>query len=207
MAATSEREMKIVGILGGVASGKSLVAEELRKLGARVLDADQVGHQVLLEPEVIQAARDRWGDAVITEAGQINRSEVAKIVFAQTPDGPKELSFLEQLTHPRIGMRLRQEFEAIRAGGSTKVVILDAPVMLKAGWDKYCDYILFIDVPRDMRLQRARVRGWTDRDFEARESSQESLETKRAAANHVIDNSGSIESTRQQIERFWGSLD
>lgn len=199
--------MKIVGILGGVASGKSLVAEQFRHLGARVLDADQVAHEVLREPEVIQAARQRWGDAVIAEDGHVIRSEIAKIVFAPPPGGPKELAFLEQLTHPRIGLRLQQRFEELSREGDVEAVILDAAVMLKSGWDRFCDHILFIEVPRDIRLQRARERGWSEAEFAARESSQETLETKRSAADLVIDNSGSVESTRQQVESFWRSLD
>ncbi|HUG67343.1 MAG TPA: dephospho-CoA kinase [Pirellulaceae bacterium] len=199
--------MKIIGILGGVASGKSFVAEQFRRLGAMVLDADQVGHEVLREPEVIQAARERWGDEVIAENGQINRSAVAKIVFAPPPKGPEELEFLEQLTHPRIGRRLQQEFARARQSRDIEVVILDAPVMLKSGWDRYCDHILFIEAPRNLRLQRARDRGWSDASFTAREAAQESLETKRAAASHILDNSGSLEATRLQVESFWQSLD
>ncbi len=199
--------MKIVGILGGVASGKSLVAEQFRHLGAKILDADQVGHEVLREPEVIQAARERWGDAVIAEDGQINRSKVAKIVFAPPPAGTEELAFLEQLTHPRIGTRLEQELARLRRSRDVELVVLDAPVMLKSGWDKFCDHILFIEVPRNLRQERARKRGWNDADFAARESSQESLEVKRAAADQTIDNSGSVEATRQQVESFWRSLD
>lgn len=199
--------MKIIGILGGVASGKSLVAEQFRRLGAKILDADQVGHEVLREPEVIQAARERWGDAVIAEDGQINRSKVAKIVFAPPPVGTEELAFLEQLTHPRIGSRLQQEFARVRQSRDIELVVLDAPVMLKSGWDKFCDRLLFIDVPRNIRLERARNRGWSDAHFAARESAQESLETKRAAADEFIDNSGSAEATRQQVESFWRSLD
>ena len=172
-----------------------------------VLDADQVGHEVLREPEVIQAVRERWGDKVIAENGEINRSAVAKIVFGPTPNGAEELAFLEQLTHPRIGHRLQHEFARARQSRDVEVVILDAPVMLKSGWDRFCDHILFIEVPRDLRLQRARKRGWSDANFTAREAAQESLETKRAAASHILDNSGSLDATRQQVESFWESLD
>jgi dephospho-CoA kinase len=199
--------MKIIGILGGVASGKSLVADEFRRLGAKVLDADQVGHEVLRETGVIRAARERWGDAVLDENGQIKRSNVAKIVFAPPPHGPGELAFLEQLTHPRISNRLQQEIARLRQSRDVEVVILDAPVMLKAGWDRFCDHILFIEAPRDLRLERARERGWSDAIFAAREAAQEPLETKRAAASHVIDNSRSIDMTRQQVESVWQSLD
>jgi dephospho-CoA kinase len=199
--------MKIIGILGGVASGKSVVAEQFRRLGAMVLDADQVGHEVLREPEVIQAARERWGNRVIAENGQINRSEVAKIVFAPPPHGPEELGFLERLTHPRIGRRLQQEFVRARQSRDVEVVILDAPVMLKSGWDKFCDAILFIEAPLNLRQQRARERGWSDANFSSREAAQEPLEAKRAAASHFLDNSGSLDATRRQVESFWRSLD
>lgn len=199
--------MKIIGILGGVASGKSIVAEHFRHLGAQVLDADQIGHEVLEEPEVIQAARQRWGEAVVDEDGQIKRSEVAKIVFAPPPSGPRELAYLEQVTHPRIGDRLKQRFQQVRQHGDAEIVVLDAAVMLKSGWDRFCDHIVFIEVPRNLRLQRALERGWSYADFAARESAQESLERKRAAADYVIDNSGSIDSTRQQVESLWQSLD
>jgi dephospho-CoA kinase len=199
--------LKIVGILGGVASGKSLVAEQFRHHGAKILDADQVGHEVLCDPAVSQAVKDRWGEAVFDKNGQINRTAVAKIVFDASPDGRKELTFLEQLTHPRIGIRLQQQIDKWRHYGDVRVAILDAPVMLKAKWDKLCDHILFIETPRSLRLERAHSRGWSDADFVARESAQESLDTKKSAANHVIDNSDTIESTRQQVESFWQTLD
>jgi dephospho-CoA kinase len=79
--------------------------------------------------------------------------------------------------------------------------------MLKSGWDRFCDAILFIEVPRNIRLQRARERGWSDANFAAREAAQESLEAKRAAASHFLDNSGTLDATRQQVESFWESLD
>jgi dephospho-CoA kinase len=95
----------------------------------------------------------------------------------------------------------------MRQGRDAEVVILDAPVMLKSGWDRFCDYILYIEVSRSVRQQRARERGWSDASFTAREAAQESLATKRAAASHIIDNSGSIDATRQQVESVWQSLD
>ncbi len=199
--------MKIIGILGGVASGKSLVAEELRRLGAEVLDADRLGHEVLREPEVIRACHDRWGDRVLSDDGQLNRSQIARIVFEQTVAGNGELAFLEQLTHPRIGARIEQQLDAIRQNEAPKAVVLDAPVMLKSGWNKYCDHILFIEASRELRLERAKQRGWSDLDFAARESSQQSLDAKRAASSHKIDNSGTADATRQQVETFWQALD
>ncbi len=198
--------MNIIGILGGVASGKTFVAEQLRRLGAEVINADQIGHEVLQEPEVIQAARERWGDAVIDGSGQILRSAVAKLVFAPTPDGKTQLAFWEQVTHPRIGDRLRSQFERWSQSGEVDVVVLDAPVMRKAGWDQLCQRIVFVEAPWELRRQRALQRGWTAADFEARERAQESLDTKRQAADWIIDNSGSLDETIAQVRQLWRSL-
>ena len=196
--------MFVIGLLGGVASGKSLVADELRRLGAKIIDADDIGHHVLREPEVIAALRQRWGEEVIGRDGQVVRAAVAKIVFAPPPQGPVELAFLEELTHPRIGARLERALDSLSENGNLKAVVLDAPVMLKAGWD---DQILFIEAPPSTRLQRARRRGWTDADFTAREEAQEPLDVKRKAADRVIDNSGAPEIAYGQVQRFWQSLE
>src|SRR5438477_12900597 len=99
--------MLILGLVGGIASGKSLVAECLRDLGAVVLDADRAGHAVLREPDVVAALVNRWGNSILDPAGQISRRAVAKIVFAAGNEA--ERKFLEQVTHPRIENLLRQE--------------------------------------------------------------------------------------------------
>lgn len=197
--------MQIVGLLGGVASGKSLVARQLCELGAALLDGDRAGHEVLQSPEIERAVRQEWGDAVFGPDGKVDRKALGKIVFAPPPDGPQELQLLEQLTHPEIGRRLQRQAEQWAAEGR-KVAVLDAPVMLKAGWDKFCDRIVFVDAPREVRLTRALGRGWNQEDFAAREAAQESLEVKRAHADTMIDNSGSPESTLVQVRRFWQTL-
>jgi dephospho-CoA kinase len=198
--------MKVIGILGGVASGKSLVGDQFRRLGAEVLNADQVAHEVLREEEVIKSLHGRWGDDVIGDDNQINRAAVANIVFAPPPDGPNQLAFLEQVVHPRIGSRLKQRLEQLRCAGETAVVILDAAVMLKVGWDKFCNQILFVETPQTIREQRARRRGWNEAEFTAREDAQQPLDRKRKAASFVIDNSGTLEATFAQVQQFWKSL-
>ena len=197
--------MKTVGLLGGIASGKSLVAKKLQDLGAVVLDADRAGHEVLRLPHVIQAARDRWGASIFGADGEIERKRLAAIVFARTDEGRRELEYLEKLTHPEIGRRLQEQLNLFRAQG-VQVAVLDAPVMLKAGWDRFCDQIWFIDAPYEVRLKRAQTRGWTEDEFRDRELAQEPVERKRELADLVLDNSGDIEYTHRQIERLWHSL-
>jgi dephospho-CoA kinase len=197
--------MKVLGLVGGIASGKSLVARRLQELGAVVLDADRAGHEVLRLPHIKEAARKRWGDSIVSPNSEIERKRLAAIVFARTDEGRRELEYLEKLTHPEIGRRLQTELNDLKRQG-IQVAVLDAPVMLKAGWDRFCDQIWFIDAPYEVRMQRAMARGWTEDEFRARELAQEPVERKRELADLVLDNSGDVGYTHQQIERFWHSL-
>src|SRR5262245_52086594 len=123
--------MLILGLVGGIASGKSLVANILRDMGATVLDADQAGHFVLRQPDVIAELKSRWGEKILDSNGQVSRREVAKIVFAQ--GNTAERKFLEQLTHPRIEALLKQELDTIRnSSNPPPVVVLDAALLFEA---------------------------------------------------------------------------
>jgi len=197
--------MRVIGLLGGVASGKSLVGRQLADLGAGVLDADRAGHEVLKLPEVEAAAIQRWGGAVFGPDGHIDRRRLAEIVFADPPGGPRERRFLEELTHPRIGRQLLLEAAAMEAEGKPAAV-LDAPLLLEAGWGKLCRVLVFVDAPGEVRLARAKARGWTEEQFAARERAQQHVDVKRRRAHVVIDNSGTSEQTLAQVERFWRSL-
>ena len=194
--------MRVIGIVGGVASGKSLVASQLAELGATVLDADRAGHEALRLPHVEAAARARWGADIFDPAGRIDRRRLASIVFAPTDEAERERKCLEQWTHPEIGRRLVEQMEHARAAGAPAVVV-DAAVMLEAGWDAQCDLLVYVDAPRAQRLARALSRGWSEEEFAAREKAQQPLEAKRGRADLVIDNGGPPEQTRAQLERLW----
>ena len=196
----------LIGIVGGIASGKSLIAEQLRRQGAAVVSADQLGHEALKIEEVKQAARERWGDAIFGGDGQIDRTALGKIVFAPPPDGPRELKYLEQWTHPKIGQMAREQIAEFARQGTTAAIVLDVPLMVESGWNQWCDKIVYVDAPRALRRARALARGWTEEDFSRREAAQESLESKQELADVTIDNSGSPESSQAQIEHFWHSL-
>ncbi|MHB1036684.1 MAG: dephospho-CoA kinase [Pirellulales bacterium] len=198
--------MRIIGVVGGVASGKSLVTKQLQELGAGVLDADSAGHQVLESPAVRRAALGRWGERVFGADGRVDRGALAAVVFGPAPDGPRELKYLEELTHPRIGRLLARQAAELAEGGNVAALVLDAPLLLEAGWEKLCDRIVFVDAPREVRLARALARGWSETQFAARENAQKSLDQKRMRADVIIDNSGSPEATKTHVARFWHSL-
>jgi dephospho-CoA kinase len=197
--------MKIIGLLGGIASGKTMVAEQLALSGAKVLNADKIGHDVLRQPEIEAALRQRWGNTIFGDDGKIDRRQLARIVFAPPPDGPRERSYLEQLTHPEIIKILKEQIRSLAESG-VKVMVLDAALLEEAGLTKLCDKLVFVDAPEEVRLQRAMSRGWKKEAFTAREGAQKSLDFKRNLADEVIDNSGSSEQTQAQIERLWQSL-
>jgi dephospho-CoA kinase len=197
--------MQVIGVVGGIASGKSLVTQQLADRGAGALDADRAGHEALHLPEVEAAARARWGEGIFGPDGRIDRKRLAGIVFAPPPTGPRERQYLEQLTHPEIGRRLERQAEKLAACGK-RVAVVDAALLFEAGWDRLCDHIVFVDAPRETRLARARTRGWSEEEFVAREGAQESLDYKRARSDVIIDNSGTPELTEAQVERFWHRL-
>ena len=197
--------MRVIGLLGGVASGKSTVARQLARLGAGVLDADRAGHEVLRLPHIIEAVRRRWGEAAFGPDRQVDRARLGRIVFADPPAGPPERAYLEQLTHAEIAHLLQQEGAGLEAAG-VKVAVLDAPLILEAGWDRLCNVLVFVATPREARLARALARGWGEKEFAAREGVQESLDSKRTRADLIIDNSGPPERTEAQVEHFWQSL-
>jgi dephospho-CoA kinase len=192
--------MITIGLIGGVACGKSAVAREFGKRGAAVLDADRAGHEVLRQPEVIAELVARWGSTILDASGQIQRSAVAQIVFS--PAGDADRQFLNQLTHPRIALLLRQELDRLKQA-DWPVAILDAALLLEAGWDKLCDHVVFVQVPRNLRLERARLRGWNEQELARRETSQLPIEEKRRRATLLLDNSGSLEDLDAQVEQLW----
>lgn len=200
--ATAGIRMKVIGIAGGVASGKSTVTKLLSDRGAAVLDADRAGHEVLRDQEVKQLILDRWGNLVFDSSGEVDRGALAQIVFAESPSGKKELADLETITHPRIKQRLVRVLSDLRQR-NCRAAVLDAPVMFKAGWDEMCDFVVFVDTPRARRLTWATERGWTEAEFEARERSQVPLDQKRLRSNYFVENSGSVQQLSAQVNRFW----
>ncbi len=194
--------MLIVGLIGGIASGKSRIAELFQTWGAVVLDADRIGHQILQDPAVKQAIQQRWGNTVFSSTDEVDRKQLARIVFQSGPVGESSLNELERLVHPGIKSEIMRQLEIARKQGCT-VVILDAPLLIEAGWDTLCNEILYIDAPRHKRLERAIQRGWSEEDFDRRERSQTPLDIKCRKSTRVLDNSGEWTRTVFAARELW----
>jgi dephospho-CoA kinase len=187
----------VVGLTGSIGAGKSTVADLLAQRGALVIDADALGHQALadLRDEIVS----RFGPAVL-DGDLISRPKLARVVFS---DAARRRE-LESIVHPHIH---KLAVERI-ASGPSALVVLDAALLLEAGWDELCDAVVVVDAPRLQRLERLRNRsGWDEPELEAREAAQLPLTRKRERANHVIENDSSLDCLSRQVDDLihrWG---
>jgi len=178
----------IIGVIGGIGSGKSTISRQFASLGCAVIDADVLAREALDKQATITQLLQWWGPTVRGEDGKINRAAVAKIVFEQ----PAELRRLEQLLHPQVNAeraRLRLEH---RNNPAILAVIEDCPLLLEKKLEGDCDAIVFVEASDETRRNRVKTsRGWTAADLEAREKNQIALDTKARRADYVIQNDGS----------------
>ncbi len=191
--------MKVIGIVGGIASGKSCVSAEFEARGAKRIDADRIGHELLKSPPVKEAVARVWGGSVFRD-GEIDRSLLAGAVFGDSD--PEQILRLNGILHPRIAGEVEKELAACRAG-SSPLVIIDAPLLYEVHLDRLCDLVLFVDADFSRRAERAARRGWTREELRVREARQMPLEEKKARADLVIDNNGPPEMIYQQIEQIF----
>ena len=190
-----------VGLTGGVASGKSTVSAILAELGAVVIDADQLAREVVAPgaeglAEVVAA----FGEGVLTAEGELDRPAMGAIVFAD----PEKRRALESIVHPRVRARAT-EIEAAAPPGA--VVVHDIPLLAETGQGNGFDAVVVVDVPAGVQVERMTgIRGMTREDAQARIGAQATREQRRAIATYVIENTGSLEDLRTEVERVLDEL-
>jgi dephospho-CoA kinase len=194
--------MKVIGLIGGVASGKSTVARWWGAWGAALVHADDLGHDALREPAVVRELVARWGPSVLDAEGKIVRQAVAQRVFGSDASAVANRAFLEETLHPRIRRRAEAALAEADAAGRPAAV-LDAPLLVEAGWDALCDLVVWVETPRAARLRYAAGRGWSEDQFAAREAAQMPIEQKRGRATHILENCGTLDDLRTASEAFW----
>jgi len=178
----------MIGLAGGIGSGKSRVAGEFAALGCVVSDSDADSRAAFDRPEVVATLRGWWGDGVLDPGGGIDRSAVARIVFS---DGSQR-GRLENLIHPLVHeARERVVERAIRE--RAPAVVVDAPLLFEAGIDGLCDAVVFVDCPLEGRVKRVvEGRGWAPGELERREKAQMPLDVKRSRSDYVVINDGRV---------------
>ncbi len=191
--------MKIIGLTGGIGSGKSTVAEFLAELGAVVLDADKIGHEILAtDAEVRQEIVDNFGRQVLDREGNISRKKLADIVFKDR----ESLIKLNLITHPPIYRRLQSILEAYQQQG-IEVVVIDAPLLIEAGWATRVDETWVTIAPKEVIVERLEKRGLKREDILSRISMQILPEDRMKAAKIVINTNVSLEDLKQAITDLW----
>ncbi|MDN5721727.1 MAG: dephospho-CoA kinase [Corynebacterium sp.] len=191
--------MRIIGLTGGIGSGKTTVAERLRQKGAFVVDADKVAREVVEPGQPALAELAEAFDGVITAEGVLDRAELARQAFA-TPEATQQLN---NITHPRIRERTDELFATAREEGR-EVVVYDMPLLIENGETETVDTVLVVDTPDETRVSRlVDSRGLDEDDARRRIAAQIDRDTRLAAADVVLDNSGDVEALIDQVDRFW----
>lgn len=191
----------VLGLIGAIGAGKSAAAAHLTRHGGALIDADRIGHEVLDDPAIRERVRARW-PSVARPDGRLDRRAIAAIVFADAD----ERRALEEIVYPEITRRCRVLIAEAQAAPDVRFIVLDAAVMLEAGWT-LADKLLYIDAPRPMRLARVAARGWSDDDLAQREAAQWPAAVKKQRAHAVIDNAGTLPELHAALDRQlteWG---
>jgi len=189
----------VIGILGGIASGKSTVATELAKLGCKVIDADEIAHKLLETDAVKQEIAACFGRAILDSTGKINHKKLAGVVFADVD----KLSSLNEIIHPFVLRRAEELIDRYNRQDQVKAIVLDMPLLVEVGWAKRCDRLIFVDCKHELRAVRAQKKGFDRNQLKIRENFQISLDNKVGLAdNTVINNSGFSALVRQVADIF-----
>jgi dephospho-CoA kinase len=194
-------DMTRVGLTGGVASGKSTVSAILAELGAVVIDADVLAREVVARgTDGLAAVVEEFGPDVLTVDGSLDRPRLGALVFAD----PERRKALEAIIHPRVRARAA-EIEAEAPAGA--VVVHDIPLLAEVGRAGSFDAVIVVDAPPELQVSRmVQERGWTRDDAESRIAAQATREDRLAIATHVVDNTGSLDALREQVERVYAEL-
>lgn len=182
-----------IGLMGGIAAGKSLVAELFEQHGLSRLDADEVSREITAKPEIQAQLVDRFGPRAVTPDGQLDRKWLAEQVFTDS-SGRRDL---EALTHPAIRAVLLEQLESALAAGQS--VILDAPLLIETRLIDRCDICVYVDTADSVRRERARSRGWNEGELERREANQTELSVKKSRCAITITNDRAIQDTAAQV--------
>ena len=189
----------ILGLTGGFGSGKTTAAHLFEELGACVVDADTLGHEVLMKggpryAEVISLFKE----TVRPETGELDRRKIADIIFHDAVRRKK----LEDIIHPYVFQRLIEEANETEE----KIIILEVPLLFETGFDRFCDQTIVVQADEPVIHSRLREKGFSKEEIKARQGAQLSSEEKARKADIIINNSGTLEETRRKVEKIWKEL-
>lgn len=186
----------VIGIAGGIGSGKSFVAKLFAEAGCAVIDSDAQVRASYQDPAVKRALREWWGEAVFKPDGEINRSEIARRVFTDEAERRR----LEELIHPMVAAARDRQMAAAAEDPQVVAYVWDTPLLFETGLDERCDAVVFVDAPNDQRLRRvAQTRGWDEAELLRRQKLQWPLDRKGQISDYVLTNTADADYARGQV--------
>ncbi|HRU41016.1 MAG TPA: dephospho-CoA kinase [Candidatus Diapherotrites archaeon] len=193
----------VIGLTGGIASGKSTVSAKLKEFGAAVIDADLLARDVVRKGEIAyNKIVQCFGEDILLPGGDIDRKKLGNIVFSDK----EKLALLNSITHPEIINRMKERIQELKAEGA-KVIVVDAAILIEMGLHKYVDSVWVVTVDRETQIKRLIERDKFEyREAENRINSQFTNEVRKKYADVVIDNSKPIEEVEKGLEELWNSI-
>ncbi|PKK13546.1 dephospho-CoA kinase [Thermomonospora sp. CIF 1] len=190
-----------VGLTGGIGSGKSEVSARLAARGALIIDADKIAREVVAPGTPgLAAVVAEFGEEVLLPDGSMDREKVGSIVFADA----ERRAALNAIVHPLVGQRME---ELVAAAPRDAIVVYDVPLLVENGLAEMYDVVVVVDVPVQTQIERLTTRrGMSESDARARIAAQASREQRLAVADHVIDNSGTLQELEERVEALWAEL-
>ena len=196
--------MKTIGLTGGIGSGKSTVSKILATLGAHIIDADRVGHEIYLPGKAAwKQVTEAFGQEILAADHTIDRKKLGAIVFSS----PDVLARLNAIVHPIMFEEIRQRIQAKRAEGFAAPIVVEAAILIEANWLPLADTVWVVEADKEAAIRRvSEQRGMSAADAEARIANQLSNAERRQHAQVVIHNNGSLQALEQQIQQAWDQL-
>lgn len=192
--------MVVIGIAGGIATGKTEVAKLFAKRGAIIISGDELGREVVEEnPEALKELVEVFGEEILDENGKLNRRKLAQLAF-RDPVSKKKLN---DIIHPHLLRRLKERLTQLRKKEGEKLVVVDAALIPDWGIKDWLDYLVIVDCTYENQLQRLKQRGLSEKEAKDRIASQLSSERKREPADYLIENNGTLEELRQESEKLY----
>ncbi|MCY3713105.1 MAG: dephospho-CoA kinase [Gemmatimonadetes bacterium] len=191
--------MIVIGIAGGIASGKSTAARVFEGLGARVLDADAIGHDLLRTEGMRADIRAAFGDSVLTTERDVDRRALGRLVFGDEQARQR----LNRLVRPAIRAEIRRRIAAMRGEGYDGVVVVDAPLLVDTGPTDLADRVILVTAPASTRKERIILRGLIGSEAEARIAAQEPDAKQARWADYILENDGTRDELIEKAEALW----
>ena len=198
-----EKHKPIIGIVGGIGSGKSTVAGEFARLGCALIDADKLAHEVLDDKNIIEQLRAAFGEGIIGTDGGIDRKMLAEVIFADAD----QLTKANGIIHPPVLARCEELISGYNRREEVPAIVLDMPLLVEVGWEKRCEIVVFVACNAENRLERIGQMGLEAKNnLKKREKFQNSLDKKANIADYTVGNNSGESAIAEQVERIFSII-